>query len=367
MLTPCNVPDRFASPLMTVTPQELTALALDLLPQAVLIADIDGKILVRNIAGEELLPEGEDIHQVLTGGAECAIHWETDIAALDEGPGKLAHHNVSLGGRDNRQHTVDIHLRRLQEGERTSGVLVVITDVSDRVTMERRSAATERFEGVGEVAARVAHELNNPLDAVLRFIGLAERVAGEPASQYLQGARDGLMRMAEIIRDLRQQGGLRTAGPRNSPVERLLDEAIRAMQPRAQALGVAIVCDLAEDASIPVEAGVFQVFCNVIRNAMDAMPEGGLLNVRLRRVGDNIVVDFTDTGCGISADQVEEIFQPFYTTKPPGEGSGLGLAISRDILSRSGGTISASPGKSGGTRISIRLPVPKQPQEMKQQ
>ena len=345
---------------MSSSIQELTTLALDLLPQAVLIADRAGAILLRNAAADEMLPEGKDISQILRSGPAGALDWQADLDALAEGPGRLSHRDVSLAGRDNRRHTVDISLHRFNDG-RLDGVLVVVADVSERVTMERRLAAGERLAGAGEVAAKVAHELNNPLDGVLRFIGLAERAGDAGAAEYLQRAREGLMRMSEIIRSLREAGGLRSAGGQKGPVERLLDEAVGVMQPRAQALGVAIVSDVQQDACLAVEVEVFQVFCNVIKNALDAMPGGGMLNVRLRGGPGCVVVEFADTGCGLAAGQAEEIFQPFYTTKAPGEGSGLGLTICREILARSGGTIAAASRPGGGAVVTIQLPVPRKP------
>jgi C4-dicarboxylate-specific signal transduction histidine kinase len=238
-------------------------------------------------------------------------------------------------------------------------VLIAVQDVSARVSMERRLAAGERLAAAGELAGKIAHELNNPLDGVLRYIGLARRVCGEEAEGYLEKAHVGLTRMAGVIHDLMDQASAWGSSARRQPMGRLLDEAIIAMNPRAQALGVSVVSDLADTAAADMPGNLFQVFCNVIKNALDAMPGGGLLNIRLRIEEGRYVVEFSDTGCGIAPDKAEEIFQPFYTTKPHGEGAGLGLAICREILSRAGGTITAAARGEGGTAVTVTVPIPK--------
>lgn len=223
--------------------------------------------------------------------------------------------------------------------------------------MERRLAASERLAATGSVAAKVAHELNNPLDGVMRYLGLAERCSGPEAARYLSGARDGLMRMAQIIRGLLDQGRpWQNAGERTA-VHRLLDEAVGVMQPRAHSLGVTVMCDFDDRVQGLVEGSVFQVFCNIIKNALDAMPGGGLLKMSLAPTSKGCEVLFADSGSGMSADQAERIFEPFYTTKPHGEGSGLGLSLCREILQHLGGSIGAECNPGGGVILRVQLPL----------
>jgi signal transduction histidine kinase len=352
---------------------ELASLALELLPQAVLITDRAGAILVRNTAAKAMLPGGGHISGVLDSpDGKMAIDWQAELAALEDEPMGLTNRGVTLAGRGDRQLLADIHVRKLTgqaawvaaagkspnaNSAGPAGVLIVVEDVSGRVSMERRLAASGRLAAAGRVAARVAHELNNPLDGVMRYISLAQRVAGEAAEDYLASARAGLMRMAEIIRGLLEQGGLRRQGGQKASVEQLLDEALATFAPRAQALGVAVVCDLADGSAVLADGSVFQVFCNVIKNALDAMPNGGILTVRMRRREDRCVIEFGDNGCGMTEREAGRAFEPFYTTKPPGEGTGLGLSICRELLSRMGGTITAGPRKEGGVAVTVMLPA----------
>jgi len=361
---------------------------INALPHPALVANSVGRIVLRNAEAQTLLPAGEDINGVLNCDGPITVHWEAEMAALVEGAGRVVRRNVSLVGRGDRRLLVDMYLRGMglclavcDEGAEGDGracrlaispseaearpseragrecILVLLQDVTPRVSTERRLAAGERLAATGVLAAKVAHELNNPLDGAMRFIGLAERVCGERAREYLANARGGLMRMAEIIRGLLEQGRpWQGAGERVS-VQRLLEEAVTTMQPRAQALGVAVVSDLDGQVDGTVEGAVFQVFCNVIKNALDAMPGGGRLTIRVRAAGEQCRIDFDDTGCGLTDEEAERIFEPFHTTKPPAEGSGLGLTICREIITRASGTIAASARAAGGVRVTIRLPL----------
>jgi signal transduction histidine kinase len=362
---------------METDSREVMSLILDALPQAAMIAGRDGRIVLRNAGAEATLRGGGDVNSVLGDGEASEVHWDTEMAALADGAGRLVRRGMHLAGKGSRQLVVDIHYRTLPPlptnlapapavarggaavGAEPHGpfVLVLVEDVSARLSMERRLAAEERLAATGAIAAKIAHELNNPLDGVMRFLGLAQRVAGEQAGKYLDQARNGLTRMAQIIRGLLDQGRPWQAAGERAPVRRLLDEAAGVMQPRAQSLGVSVVCDFDDRVDGTAEGCVFQVFCNVIKNALDAMPGGGVLTIRLRPAGTQCEIEFADTGCGLTDQEAERIFQPFYTTKPPAEGSGLGLTICREILARLGGTIAARGRGEGGAAFTVRLPL----------
>jgi signal transduction histidine kinase len=360
---------------MEPTVQQLTGAVLDALPQAVAIISRSGRVLVRNAVAEQVLPEGDELHSMLQIRDESSpLDWSRELARLDRQTRELTYRDVWVRQRSGKPLLVDIRVRPVRAwaacGEASVGAepqagacgdeeraLVMVDDVSERALMERRLATSERLAAVGHLAARVAHELNNPLDGILRYIGLAGRVGDARAQPYLDGAREGLTRMAGIIRDFVEQGRFGHAMEARETIERLLDEALAVMQQRAQALGVSIVCDLADCGTAKVDGRLFQVFCNVIKNALDAMSDGGLLKVRLRREGEEAVVSFADSGRGLETDDPEMVFRPFYTTKPAGEGSGLGLPICREIVTGLGGGIEAASRTEGGAEVTIRLPV----------
>jgi len=335
---------------------ELVTGVLEALPQSALVATRRGRIVARNTQAERLLPAGENIEAVLGPGGARQIDWEAEVAVLSDEAGRVVRRDVNLTSAAGRPVVADVHLGWMGAG-REGHVLVLVEDTSGRVSRERRVATGERLAAAGTLAAKVAHELNNPLDGVLRFVGLAERIAGPEAGRYLSQARGGLLRMAEIIRSLLEQGRPWRAGGERTAVQRLLDEAVRTMQPRAQTIGVAMVCDFDDGVEGTVEGSVFQVFCNVIKNSLDAMPNGGMLTITLRPAEGDCEIEFADTGCGLTEAETEGIFEPFYTTKPPAEGSGLGLAICREIVTRLGGTIAVRSRAGSGLIVTARIPL----------
>jgi signal transduction histidine kinase len=274
------------------------------------------------------------------------------LAELADSAGQLERKGLKLIGRGLRQLVVDVSISRIDDQNRA--VLVSIADASGRLTLERKLLASQRLAAIGEVAAKVAHDLNNPLDGVCRYIGLAQRTKGRQSDRYLESARGGLTRMAGIIRQLLDQGNSRS-GMQMSPLGELMAEAVNAMLPAAQAGGVTINCQCA-DLACPADGQLFQVFCNIIKNAIDAMPDGGMLTVSHRLAGECVELQFTDTGCGIAVEYLEKIFEPFYTTKQLGKGTGLGLSICRQIVNRLGGTIAAANTPGQGATITIQLP-----------
>jgi len=340
---------------MGTSPLKFMAAALEALPHAVLVVDLKGKILAFNAAARAVLTIGECLPGTGREDTPAPVDWRSQLAALADGADTITARNVHWPGKGNRRMLVDVYLRRLETANDRAAV-VLVEDVSERASMERRLVAQERMGALGRLAGRVAHELNNPLDGILRYVGLAQRAEGDKAGEYLANARSGLERMAGIIRDMLGQTATGAPGVDRAPVELLLDEAIMVMQPPALARGVALACDVAEEACTPVPQCLFQVFCNVIKNALDAMPDGGLLGVRMSRRDDNCVIEFADTGCGLAGEDTERIFEPFYTTKP-GRGAGLGLAVCRSMLSRARGTITAAARTDKGAIFTVTIPM----------
>ncbi len=246
---------------------------------------------------------------------------------------------------------------------RTSGALIIVEDMTDRTVLEKRLAFYERLAVVGKLAARIAHELNNPLDGILRFVNLALRVKGEndPARRYLEQARKGLLRMVRIIRELLEFSRSTITTFEHTSINGMIDEAIRTMDSHASAKGVEIERTLAEGIPNVRTGDLFQVFCNLIKNAIDAMPKGGTLSIRTA-LGDGLIrITFTDTGTGMTPEIMEKIFEPFFTTKDPSEGTGLGLAISKDIVEKYGGVIRVQSRLGEGSTFDVEIPAQQRP------
>jgi two-component system sensor histidine kinase PilS (NtrC family) len=247
------------------------------------------------------------------------------------------------------------------EGGETTGLVITFQDLTDIRAMEETSRRQERLSAVGRVAAGIAHEIRNPLAAMRGSIQVLKSDMQADASQV--ELMDIVLRESDrlnrIITDF-----LTYARPRKfSLVETDLREPLREtfalLRHSPEILdGHALEEDLPEEpltAFADVE-GVRQVFWNLSRNALKAMPDGGTLRAEMRHAsGDRVRVTFTDTGRGMSPAQVERLFEPFSSSTTGG--TGLGLSIVYQIIRDHGGTINVRSREGHGTTITIELPA----------
>ncbi|MBK8915816.1 MAG: HAMP domain-containing histidine kinase [Phycisphaerales bacterium] len=227
-------------------------------------------------------------------------------------------------------------------------------------SIQSGGALAEKLAALGAIAAKVAHELNSPLDGSRRFVSLAlraiESAGDERTAEYLRESLSAHDRMQRVVRELLDF--VRSARPEieEHGLDALLEEAIRAHAERAARQGVVIVSDVCDPAPQVAGDGLYQVFTNIIRNALDAMADGGTLRIRLRADAEAVEISFQDTGIGLPAES-QRVFEPLFTTKPAGRGTGLGLALCREIVTRQyHGSICAEPGAEGGAVFTVRIP-----------
>ena len=217
----------------------------------------------------------------------------------------------------------------------------------------------DRLSALGTLAAGVAHEIRNPLVSVRTFIQLLpERVDDEEfRTSFRELALKEIERICELITDLLAFSRPTPADREPTDLNEIASQIVRLLEPEARKRDVAIGMALAEDVPVIVadEAKLKQVLMNVVLNAIQACPGHGTVEVRTRDDGvGGSVVAIADTGVGMTAEQRERIFDPFYTTKE--HGSGLGLYIAGRIVAEHGGTIDVEPREGGGTvfRITFR-------------
>lgn len=262
--------------------------------------------------------------------------------------------------RGGRFFDVSLAVLRGEDGVVVAG-MAVLEDVTESLRVSRELEIAERSAGLGKLVSKVAHELNGPLDGVLRYISLAGRQIdqGQPekAVECLQRCREGLLRMAQIVGDLLEYS-------RGMPIplvacglDQLVQEAIRTAEARRMGPG-SIEVRQSYGRGIPLirRGNLFQVFCNLVKNAYDAMPEGGRLEIEGSVAeGQVLVMVFRDSGPGFAEQAMEMLFEPFFTTKE--HGTGLGLAVCKDIVQRYKGMIDARNGAEGGAIVTLRLPL----------
>jgi len=239
---------------------------------------------------------------------------------------------------------------------------IILEDITEKLDIQRQLADAERLATVGKLASSVAHELNNPLDGILRYINLTLRIVEkenlQKPTEYLSQCRGALMRMVHILSDL-LEFSRRTCAPfEYAKIDHIIDDAIKTMTSTPSASNVRIRRNYATDIPQIKSGNLFQVFCNLIKNALDAMPNGGRLTVSTRRPAhDTLAVAFRDTGSGFPPENAQTIFEPFFTTKQTGKGTGLGLAICKDIIERLKGRITAKNAPRGGSIFTVFLPL----------
>jgi signal transduction histidine kinase len=219
---------------------------------------------------------------------------------------------------------------------------------------------SEERATAGQLALEVMHELRNPLEALghLTYPALHATDDAEKVRHYLRLAQEQMATVSQIAAQPLEFA--RSSGSAKSiQLAFLAESAVRIHQRRIETKKIHLVTDLAQDAIAEVHTGeMLQVVSNLIANALDALPEGGILHLALRKRSDAIHLSVADNGHGIAAEHRDAIFKPFCTTK--GErGTGLGLSLSKKIVDRHNGSIrmrsSVVPGKSG-TAFRIALP-----------
>jgi len=219
---------------------------------------------------------------------------------------------------------------------------------------------SEKLSALGQLVAGVAHELNNPLSAVLGSAYLAERhVAQTPAERHVQRIREAAERAAQIVRNLlqfaRDTTGRREHIEINTLVRQVADLTLNAGATQSVKLTLDLEPRLPSTFGDPVQ--IEQVLINLITNAYQAMEgEPGAVRVRTRGTPDTLRVEVSDTGPGVAPETRTKVFDPFFTTKPVGKGTGLGLSVAHGIVAMHGGRIWLEEGGPGATFV-VEIPV----------
>ena len=340
-------------------------------PVGIIVFDRDFSVTFRNAAADRLWPDDRSVLEAArkTDLGRRDPDWEIGLRDVVNMQRPWLAEEVALAppGRDPVR--VSLTCSTLRSGRRTIvGGVLVVEDVTQRVHMRRRLAVSERLAGVGRLAAMVAHEINNPLDGIIRLVNLARRVEADgqaqtsPADQqrigrYLAEAHKGLMRMVAIVRDLLEFSRSATGAADPMPIREVLSEAARALAPAAERGRVTIDIDC--DPGLPPlkSSTLYQVVLNLAKNAVEATPEGGRVRLTARCEADALLIDVADSGPGIPAEIVGRMFEPFFSLKATGKGTGLGLVISRDLVEKQGGSITVANQPQGGALFTVRIPL----------
>lgn len=254
-------------------------------------------------------------------------------------------------------------LRELADGFNFMAAALKKRDEKVREFTTRRIMQSERLAHIGQLAAGVAHEINNPLTGIVTYSHLLlERASTDDGTrQSLEKIVKQADRCRGIIRGLLDFSRQRKPEKRRSSVNRVLEECVSLVDNQVLFHNIKIVQHLSPN--LPEvfmdPSQIQQVFMNMILNAAEAMHGGGQLTLTTRHVAaeEAVEVEFADTGHGISEEDLDRIFSPFFTTKEVGHGTGLGLAISYGIVKEHKGTITVESEEGHGATFTICLPV----------
>ncbi|MBN1977495.1 MAG: response regulator [Anaerolineae bacterium] len=273
------------------------------------------------------------------------------IEAVNKAGAGFDEHDRELLGTLAGSTAVAIENARLYQAERELRKLVEQS--------QRQLVQTEKLTATGRLAASLAHEINNPLQAIHNSLQLMLSFQLEAAEQkeYLQIADEEIERLMHLVASILEfarppQREMRAANL-NDVAERVLALAGKYLQHRRVAIKRALSTDLPPIVVAPDE--LEQVFINLVLNAVDAMPDGGTLRVASWQAEDGrLAVAFSDTGHGIAPEDLKRVFEPFFSTRE--DGTGLGLTVSHNVVERHGGEITVESALGQGTTFTVWLP-----------
>ncbi len=239
-------------------------------------------------------------------------------------------------------------------------------DLCQRLTVSRQELArtqeqviyNEKQAALGRLVAGLGHEINNPLAGMLNCVKIMEKTADDPQAQqrYLGLLVKGLDRVKHIVRQLLNFGRQESLHPQMVKVDDLIRECCELLSYSLN--NIALQLDLEVRRFFPVDKEALkQVVMNVGMNAIQAMSDGGTLTVRSRKENGTVILEFEDTGTGISRENLSKIFEPFFTTKDVGEGTGLGLSVTYTLIQRMGGRIWVKSEEGQGSCFYVELPA----------
>jgi len=278
-----------------------------------------------------------------------------ELVALGEGKTRFAAEveNQTLTG--DTKH-VSLILTVIPGYEDTLGkVLVSIVDLTERKKMEQRLQQAERLAAVGETAAMVGHDLRNPLQGIAGAVYLLKQdsLTGKERDEMLRLIEDSVSYSDTIVRDLTEY----SAEIRLDPIETTPKSIVREALGKVSVPRTVTVYDGSEEhPKIRVDSDKMRrVFINLVQNAIEAMPQEGILTITSKQSDGNVEIDVSDTGSGMSEKVTENLWKPLKTTKA--KGLGLGLAICKRIVDAHGGSILVKSKAGEGTTVTIRLPI----------
>ncbi len=270
--------------------------------------------------------------------------------------------------RDGRRVPVELTLSLLHDPHGACiGRSVILRDVTERQRLLEAKVQSERLATIGAMSAKLAHEIRNPLSSITLNIDLVgdeiqaltadQPDRGEEARALLQSIKSEVRRIHRVTEDYLKFARLPKLYREQVNLNDILDHGLSFLNSLFQATAVTVRTELATDLPLILadENQLWQAILNLIRNAIEAMPDGGELSLQTRQDRGEVILRIRDSGSGIHQDHQDQLFKPFFSTKTGG--TGLGLPLTQQIVAEHGGVIECPETTDSGTTFIIRLPV----------
>lgn len=333
-------------------------------PIAIVTLDLNATVRSWNPAAEKIF--GWNRHEIIGKPVPIVPKQEKDISIAEiVKHGHIVNKEVRRKRKDGSNVYAVLSTAPIQDemGE-INGIMAAFMDVTETKKTEEALMKTEKLSAVGQLAASVAHEIRNPLTSVKGFIQLLQRdeeIARN--APYLSIILSEIDRMDDIIKDLLVLAKPQAERFTTLLVNDLLSYVVQLLNSQASLYNISFKMELTEEVlSIYGEENQLkQVFINLIKNAIEAMPAGGTVTIETYRDRDHVTVTMRDEGVGIPAHKIKTLGEPFYTTKE--DGTGLGLLSSFRIVENHEGSINFESKEGVGTKVTVSLPLPEQKDE----
>ena len=332
----------------------------DLLPETVFELDMNGRLTFLSQTGVKMIGYDED--DLKKGLSAFQVISPEHHTALKENVKRILNGGPSLGyeyaviRKDGRRFPAIAYATPMVKEGRTVGLRGVLLDITERKLMEANLLKSKHLAAVGETAAMVGHDLRNPLQGIkgaIYILKTMEDGLSEEGKGMLQMIEDGIQRSNKIIIDLLEYSRELYLEPSPSNAKSLIEQSLASVKIPEN---IRLVNQTRDQPFIEVDVEKIQRVCvNIMKNAVDAMPEGGTLTVTSRECDDKIELVFADTGEGIRDEILSKIWSPLFTTKA--KGMGYGLAIVKRFVEAHGGTVHVQTKLNEGSAFTVSLPI----------
>ncbi len=243
----------------------------------------------------------------------------------------------------------------------SGGHVIIFEDITEKKKMEEQLLQTSKLASIGKLTAGISHEIGNPLASISSLV--QELLTEEKPDQRFLGEslrtiNNHIERIARIVRSLSDFARISSSEKKTSNLEEILNRTLNLVKYDKRFKNIKLNIDIKDLPELLLNPDqIQQVFLNLFLNSLDAMPEGGAIDISIKKKDDYVEIIFSDTGAGIEGSIIDRIFDPFFTTKPSGKGTGLGLSICYGIIKDHNGSITVKSKKGEGTTFIIKLPI----------